>query len=347
MHRFDACRSIDLAHVEGIKRDIFWQVAIRTVHRARDTDRTKAQHHLGMTSGTAGNSRQFQNKLLCDRQIIEMGEQVASAGQRTIRLGAHQQFDFGRPTRKGRIEITFTIGDHSHTDRTSLSQDRRRLRAGQPSARFSLIRRSQRILRNRTVALPQLHIEQSKDDPAVRIDHQHGMDQESRVGSVAGSAECGFAALVLGEVDLARILDGQHTAATYLLQQMRSGFGNQLCLAHSLVAQKSPEGLLARFVAAKPFDRYRPPQHHATEQLPPLFCSRSSPNAPISCAIAIAASLKKTASNGITNICVAPHIPRHLSQHDAPERCVHAVAPDPSPPRARARGGRGEERIAR
>src|SRR5882724_4962535 len=105
MDRLDACRGINLANVEGIERDALGQVAIGAVCRSRDADRTKAQDHLGATSGTAGNGGQVEREALGDGQTVEIGEQVATVGQRAISLGAYQQFDVARPARKGRVEI--------------------------------------------------------------------------------------------------------------------------------------------------------------------------------------------------------------------------------------------------
>ena len=141
--------------------------------RPRNADRAKAQDHLGATSGTAGNGRQVEKEVLGDGQVVEMGEQMAAVGQHTIGLGAHQQFDLGRSPRKGRIEIALAIGDDGDRGGAGLAQDRRRLGAGQPAAGFfsSVVRC--RSLRDRAVSLPQLHIEQPQNDPAVGIDHQH------------------------------------------------------------------------------------------------------------------------------------------------------------------------------
>ena len=334
MDRLNSRRGIDLAHVEGIQHDTLGQTAVGVVARPREPNRTKTQNHLGATSGTAGNGRQVEKELIGDRQAVEMGEQMAAVGQHPIGLGADQQFDLGRSSRKSRIEIAFAIGDDGDRDGAGLAQEGRRLGAHQPAAGLFLIRRALRVLRDRTVSLPQLRIEQPQDDAAVGIDHQHWVYKEGRIDAVSARAERGFAAFVLREVDLGGVLNRQHAASGYLRQQVRSRFGDQFRLGHSLITQKAPEGFLTRLVAAKPFNRHGPAQHHATEQLLPLF---SQPLVPKRSEISRnfhRGLHKKDRGARISDSATSPPTCRNVSQHAALKcpRCVHPVARPPPDP---------------
>ena len=330
MDRLNVCRRIDLADVKGIKRDALGQIAIRAVRRPRNVDRAKAQNHLGTTSGAAGNGRQVEKEVLGDGQAVEIGEQMAAGGQHTIGLGAHQQFDIGRSPRKGRIEIALAIGDDGDGGGAGLAQARRRLGTGQPAAGlFSSVVRvgacatgpcrshsctssSPRMtpLSASTTSTGWMRKAGSTPFPAVPNAALLCLCCEKLISLVSWIANTRRPATCANRCDLASAI--------------------QLRFAHSLVAQKSPEGLFARFIAAEPFDRHRSAQHHASEQLLPLFRSRSSLNTPRSCATSIAASIEKTASQGITLALAAPPVPGKLSQHVAEmpmSKCVRSVAP--------------------
>ena len=296
-----------------------------------------AQNHRGAPRGTAGNRRQIEREVIGNREAVEMREQVAAIGQATLGLGTHQQFDRGGPPRKGRIEIALAIGDDADRRGAGRAQACGRGGAHQPTAGLFLVRRAPCVLCRRTVSFPQLHIEQPQNDAAVGIDHQHRMNEEGRIGAVPAATDRGFATLMLREVDLARVVYRQHATTGNLRQYMRPRCRDQRRLAHVIIAQKSPDRLFARFVTAEPFDRYRPALHHAFEQPPPLFCSRSSPKIPRSSATTIAAPIHKTATHRIIDLTATPHVPFIPSQHVA-----LFVTTEMCPPR-RGRGG-GERR---
>ena len=315
--RNDARRRIVLAHVKGMERDALLQIGIDVFLRPRQGDRAMAQNHRGAPRGTAGNRRQIEREVIGDRKAVEMLEQVPAIGQAALGLGAHQQFNRGGPPRKGRIEIALAIGDDANRRGAGRAQARGRGGAHQPTVGLFLVRRAPCMLCRRTVSFPQLHIEQPQNDAAVGINHQHRMNEEGRIDAVPAATERGFATLMLREVDLARVVYRQHATTGNLRQHMRLRRRDQRRLAHLVVAQKAPDRLFACFVATKPFDRYRPAQHHAFEQPPPLFRSRSSPKLPRSSTTTIAAPIQTTATHGIIDSTEWPPVPILPSQHAA------------------------------
>ena len=71
VHRLDALRGIELAHVEGIKLDTVGQLAIDALAGPAQPDRPIAQDHVGPAGGTARDRRQVEDEAIGDRQGID------------------------------------------------------------------------------------------------------------------------------------------------------------------------------------------------------------------------------------------------------------------------------------
>src|SRR5215468_807071 len=328
MYGLDAWRRVDLAHIEGVEGELVGQMTIGAVAGTAQGEEIEAQGHGGAPGGAARNGRQVEVKVIAHRQIVEVSEQITLIGQAAVGLGPHQQFDLGRALGESGIDVTLAVGDHGDGGGARHPQERRGLRPDQPTLRFLVDRLAATLAWRRLVAFPDLHISQAQHDAAVRVDHQHGMDEEGPIRAVAAVAEGRFTAWLLREVDLARILDRQDAPPGHLGQQMRPRRANQSRFAHPLVVQKAMERLLARLVLCKPLDRNRSAHDKALEKLAPLLRSRSSPKYPRSSATT-AASCPKTAAYGIRDSLPPPHTFAQPSQFDAslcPQRCVRAVA---------------------
>ena len=219
------------------------------------------------------------------RNKVELGQharQRAAAGHRAVVHHTAQHMNvFAGQTCPGGVDVALPIAHDG--DGRRLPQHRLGLMAGiDPAARFLVL---ELALGVRALDPALAGVDRAAHQPhkaaVVGVHGHHCMHQKAAARAFPDLAEAAPPAGLGLEVDLARILDGQHVPAG------RSGDGlfaparDQAIGRHLLVGQEAPKSNLSGAAALAEFAQADRSAHdHAIEQYSPLLSRRLSPNWP-------------------------------------------------------------------
>src|SRR5271166_3219343 len=261
---------------------VFREVArIRAVGPQR-LDRAKAQAQHRLTRLALGRGEQFDGARRNEVELRRSARQRAAARHRAIvhRAGQHMDVLAGQ-SRPAGIDVAFPVVHHG--DGRCLRQHRLGLLAGvDPAARFLVLEPALGV-RARDPALAGVDVaaDQAQAAALVGIHRHHRMHQQAAARAFADLAQAAPPAALGLEVDLARVLDGEHVPACHRRGRLLAPAFDQALRRHILVGQEAAEGNLLRPVALGELPQANGLAHdNAIEQLRPFLSRRRSSKRP-------------------------------------------------------------------